>query len=201
MFKGEFDEKQKELIFKEYFGNQFFIDGSKKFHCMDIRLQHKNNNDFTIGIECKNKKTITQNDIDKFKNDKIKNNFSLSIFLSQSSVIPKRVNTNHNFKFENRELYIYSNDLNYIVIVTQIYIFQLLQSYDSKQERFTSDFFIDIITNLYKNWCCVKKTCQKLDQDLVFSLQKIGIELSNGHLYLTSKTKCKHNKTPYKLCL
>lgn len=197
MFKGEFDEKQKEIIFKEYFGSQFHIDGCKKMHCMDIRLRHKELDEIYIGIECKDKKKITQHDLDKFKNDKIKNNFNLSVFLSQSAPILSIVKKKHNFKFVNNELYIYSNDLNYIVIVTQIYIVQLLQQDEHKQERFTSDFYIDLITNLYKNWCQIKKTCQKLDQDLVFSLRKIGVELCNGHIFLTPKTKLKNTKNPY----
>ena len=82
----------------------------------------------------------------------------------------------------------------------QIFIFQIIEQQKTQEpERFTPDFFIDVLTNLYKNWSCVKKSCLKMDQDLVFSLRKIGIELNKGHLYLTSKTKCKQNKTPYKL--
>ena len=55
---------------------------------MDIRMNHKTKK-YTIGIECKNKKNIIQNDIDKFKNDKLRNNFKLSVFLSTESPIVK----------------------------------------------------------------------------------------------------------------
>ncbi len=197
MFKGEFDEKQKEHIFREYFGETFIIDGTKKMHCMDIRMKHKEF-DLTIGIECKNKKSIVQNDINKFKNDKIKNNFKLSILLSTCSSIPKKVNSINNYYYKNDELYIYSNDLYYIVIVMQVFIVQQIENIDTNNERnYAQDLFIDIITNLYKNWTNVKKTCLKMDQDFVFSLQKVGIELVNGHLYLNSKNKCKKNCNPY----
>ena len=62
----------------------------------------------------------------------------------------------------------------------QIFIFQIIEQQKTQEpERFTSDFFIDVLTNLYKNWSCVKKSCLKMDKDLVFSLQKIGIELNH----------------------
>ena len=52
-------------------------------HCMDIRLK---NNDLQIGIECKYKKSISRDDLDKFKKDKLTNNFVGGIFISTCSI-------------------------------------------------------------------------------------------------------------------
>ena len=196
MYKGEFDEKQKEIILSTYFSNQFHIDGCKKMHCMDIRLTHKNHN-YTIGIECKNKKKVIQQDLDKFKNDKLNNKFISSVFLSTDSPIKGIVTELNQFKFINDELYIYSKDTNLIVILITILIHQINNNLTNTTDCIDNQVYIDIIVNLYKNWCNVKKCCQKLDSDLVTSLKRIGIKLVNGHIYLNSKTKCKGNQSPY----
>ena len=194
MYKGEFDEKQKEHILNQYFSQDFEIDGTKKMHCMDIRMNHKTKK-YTIGIECKNKKNIIQNDIDKFKNDKLRNNFKLSVFLSTESPIRKIVLTENNYVFENNELYIYSKDTNYIIILIQVFSNLIECDEEDSTETFCKELYIDIITNTYKNWCNLKKHCVKMDQDLVNSLKKINIELVNGHLFIASKSKLK--KQPY----
>ena len=66
---------------------------------------------------------------------------------------------------------------------------------------YTNDFnkqlYLDIIVNLYKNWCNIKKFSQKLDTDLVNSLKRLDLELVNGHIFLISKNKCKGNICPY----
>lgn len=195
MYKGEFDEKQKEMILNTYFNQNFNIDGKKKMHCMDIRMNHKEHN-YTIGIECKNKKKIIQQDIDKFKNDKLNNEFKYSIFLSTDAPIKNIVEQVNCFKFLNDELYIYSKDTNLIIILFTILINQIDNNLNKKSE-IGNQLYIDIITNLYKNWTQIKKHCHKMDLDLVNSLKKIGIELVNGHIYLASKTKCKGSSGPY----
>ena len=196
MYKGEFDEKQKEIILSTYFNKQFEIDGCKKMHCMDIRMTHKIHN-YIVGIECKNKKKIIQQDIDKFKNDKLNNKFKGSVFLSTDSPIKGIVNEINHFKFINDELYIYSKDTHLIVILITILIHQINSNLNNDEDCIDNQVYIDIIVNLYKNWCNLKKMCQKLDSDLVNSLERIGIKLVNGHIYLTSKTKCKGNISPY----
>lgn len=196
MYKGEFDEKHKELILNKYFDSNFTIDGKKKMHCMDIRMIHKQKN-YTVGIECKNKKNITQKDIDKFKNDKLNNpNFKLSIFLSTDSPIKNKVCKLDNYNFINDELYIYSKDIHYIIIIIQLFI-KLYETKETDENEIGTELYIDIITNLYKNWCCLKKNCLKMDYDLVKSLKRIDINLEKGHLFIISKTKCKNNCDPY----
>ena len=195
MYKGEFDEKQKELILNNYFKNDFIIDGCKKMHCMDIRMKHKTNN-YIIGIECKNKKNIIQKDVDKFKNDKLNNKFKASIFLSTNSPIKNIVTNENDFKFINDELYIYSKDINLIIILFKIVINNINNNLDENND-FNKQLYLDIIVNLYKNWCNIKKFSQKLDTDLVNSLKRLDLELVNGHIFLISKNKCKGNICPY----
>ena len=196
MYKGEFEEKHKELILTKYFDKFFTIDGKKKMHCMDIRMIHKDKK-YTVGIECKNKKNITQKDIDKFKNDKLNNkHFKLSVFLSTDSSIKNIVTEINNHKIINDELYIYSKDVYYIIIIIQLFI-QIYETNNEEKTEFGIELYIDIITNLYKNWCCLKKQCLKMDHDLVKSLERININLDKGHLFITSKTKCKNNCCPY----
>ena len=51
--------------------------------------------------------------------------------------------------------------------------------------------------NLYQHWTAVKKACHKMDTSMVDHLQDLGLKLTNGHLYLVSKSNCKKSKSPY----
>ena len=81
----------------------------------------------------------------------------------------------------------------------QVFLFKLSnkKEKENQEQIHTNEFFIDIISNLYKNWSNVKKMSMKLDQDFIFSLKKIGIEITNGHLYLSTKNKHKKCISPY----
>ena len=192
MYKGEFEEKKKEFILKEYFGNDFIIDGDKKMNCMDIRMNHRTK-DYSIGIECKDKKNITKNDIEKFKDDKLKNKFKGSIFISISSPITKIIDEKDTFKLLNDELYIYSKDTHFIMILLKFFVDTLA---DSKRCE-NREEYSERLMNQYVQWTSIKKACLKFDKTLVKDIEKLGLKLTNGHLYLVSKTNCKKEESPY----
>jgi hypothetical protein len=191
MYKGEFEEKKKELILKEYFGNDFQIDGEKKMNCMDIRMNQLDKG-YTIGIECKDKKTLTKNDMEKFKCDKLTNKFKGSVFISVSCPIKKKSEEKNSYKLINDELYIYSSDVHYIIILLKIFVTLTESERIENTEKLT-----DTIMNMYQHWTAVKKACHKMDTSMVEHLQDLGLQLTNGHLYLVSKTNCKKSKSPY----
>ena len=138
-----------------------------------------------------------QEAVDKWSQIKLNNkHFKLSVFLSTDSPIKNIVTETNNHKIINDELYIYSKDVYYIIIIIQLFI-QIYETNNEEKNEFGIELYIDIITNLYKNWCCLKKQCLKMDHDLVKSLERININLDKGHLFITSKTKCKNNCCPY----
>ena len=191
MYKGEFEEKKKELILKEYFGTYFQIDGEKKMNCMDIRMKHLDKG-YSIGIECKDKKILTKNDMDKFKSDKLTNKFKGSVFISVSCPIKKKSEEKNSYKLINDELYIYSSDVHYIIILLKIFVSLTESERIENTEKLT-----DTVMNMYQHWTAVKKACHKMDTSMVEHLQDLGLKLTNGHLYLVSKTNCKKGKSPY----
>ena len=65
--KGKVFEYMIDLLLKHNIGNDFDIIRNNKIRRMDLRLRNKKNEECVIGIECKDKKVITKNDIDKFK--------------------------------------------------------------------------------------------------------------------------------------
>lgn len=67
MYKGEFRELRQEILMGNLFSDRYTIDGTKCIHKMDIRMIHKEHK-FTIGIETKEKKSLTPLDINKFSN-------------------------------------------------------------------------------------------------------------------------------------
>ena len=85
---------------------------------MDIRLVAEK---FTVGIECKNKLSITYNDLQKFDKDKVINTFAGAILVSTGPV-PKLLDEPNTTILENRNMYIYSDDTKYITTCIWLYV-------------------------------------------------------------------------------
>jgi len=192
MYKGEFEEKHKEMFLNENFGKIFTIDGEKKMNKMDIRMIHKCNN-YTIGVECKDKKGIIKYDIDKFSRDKLKNNFKGSIFISIDSEIPNIVEKKDNFYINKNELYIYSNNEFIIKMLINCFIKILECKTDDNLHR----IHMETMVVMYNQWSKMKKSFVEYDKCFVNYLNKTDKKLINGHIYLVTKSNCKGNKTPY----
>ena len=196
VYKGEVCEKLIESDLRECFSNdEYEIDGSKIMNAMDIRINNLLQN-LKYGLEIKNKKSITKNDIDKFINDKVTNQFNLSFFLStECPIIYKNISLNNinSYEFINdNEIYIYSNNKLYI----QIVILSFIQSNKNNNSDDNDRYLIDTINSLYKQWCDIKKVCYSMDKIFISHLDKMNISY-NGNLYLTPISKCRGQKNPY----
>ena len=182
---GEFNEQLlQEFISKKF--TDWTIDEAKKMKCMDIRMTNENLN-LSIGIECKYKKKITKTDITKFISDKSSNTFNGNIFISNSP-IPNVLSQKNSSKILNDDLYIFSDNIPYILNYIEVYI-STLDGYDEEK------VCIEDIQTLFNNHNTQKQNLLK--QDKVF-LQLIKDEkLLKNHLYLTTKSNCKNSKPPY----
>lgn len=195
VYKGEFCEKATEMILNESFGEKFEIDGSKVKEKMDIRMISKEK-DYCIGIELKEKKKLTKKeDLDKFLRDKTVNDFKGSVFISTQAPIGNIVEEKDTFKIEGDALYIYSANTELIIIIMHVYI-QYLELEQNDEKNILNER-TDMIVSLYNGWCNFKKYAASQDKLYTKYLKDIGINLSNGHIYLVSKSKCKCNKIPY----
>tara|TARA_Y100000591_G_C21822763_1_gene694666 strand:+ start:951 stop:1670 length:720 start_codon:yes stop_codon:yes gene_type:complete len=183
---GEFNEQLlQEFISKKF--KDWTIDESKKMKCMDIRM-YNNKLNLSIGIECKYKKKITKTDITKFISDKSSNKFNGNIFISNSP-IPTTLTQKDSSKILNDDLYIFSDNIPFILNYIEVYISTL------KQHEDDDNIHIEDINTLFNNHNSQKQ--QLLKQDKVF-LQLIKDEkLLKNHLYLTTKSNCKNSKPPY----
>ena len=190
-YKGEFNEQ----LLQEVISNKFTdwnIDETKKMKCMDIRLHHKSLN-LSIGIECKNKQTITKTDITKFISDKSSNKFNGNIFISNSP-IPQILKIQNSCTIINDDLYIYSQEMPTIINYLEVYISKMCEMGEECEEE-EEKINIEDIHTLFNNHNSQKQ--QLLKQDKVF-LQLIKDEsLLKNHLYITTKSRCKSNKAPY----
>lgn len=221
MYKGLFEEKKIEIILTEYFGEFFQITHEIKTKKMDILMKHKSTG-FLIGVECKNKKKITREDIDKFKRDKRDNEFDGGIFISTKSPIPYQAaapNTIENRKTDpdqktqpimsvsnfhkkrntywihENELYIFSDDS----FLIYIFILNFIQSLCSRSETLDQSYHLETICELYKQWSKMKRMFVDSDKIFIQYLKRANLfeVLGQRHLYLTHKTKCKRNNPPY----
>ena len=191
-YKGEFNEQLlQEVISKKF--TDWNIDETKKMKCMDIRLHHKTLN-LSIGIECKNKQTITKNDLTKFISDKSSNKFNGHIFISNSH-IPPFLKIQNSCTVINDDLYIYSQEIPTIINYLEVYLCKICEKNKNEEENEEEKINIEDIHTLFNNHNLQKQ--QLLKQDKVF-LQLIRDEsLLKNHLYITTKSKCKSNKPPY----
>ena len=195
VYKGEFGEKQMEYILNDLLGGEFDIDGDGSTRKMDIRLNHKTDN-YTVGVEMKKKKVLSKKqDLDKFKRDKTCNNFRGAILINTQGPIGNIVTEKETFHLDNNELYIYSDDTTFICIVVQIFI-KYLQC-ENKLVGNTMIDYIDMFSCVYNSWCDQKKVTLKLDRQISGYLKKMNIPLTNGHLFLLSKSGCRGTKAPY----
>lgn len=195
VYKGEFGEKKWETIFKENMGDEYEIDGGKEMEKMDIRIKHLETS-LVMGVETKVKKQLTKKDIQKFRRDKLKNDFMGSIFISEQCVInleEKKIEKN-GWHIVNNELYIYSSDKGLVLMLIKIFISNLLCSDESKYDMCK---LVDMIKNYYNHTYELKKIVLNTDKSFIRDLRSLNISPANGHLYLVPQSKCKGTKVPY----
>lgn len=212
MYKGEYRELYQEIVAGRLYGDTYEVDGKKKMKCMDIRLKHKTLG-FTVGLETKEKKSLTPLDISKFHEDRLNNSFQAGIMVSTQAPVKGFVVDVNTFKMTDNELYIYSNDANFIGIIIGCFLTVTEQKfirecaacessdkiYDDMKAKL--DRSVDYVKTLYSKW----QTCQKanfdFDKQLLISLKElnVSVDLFKGHRYIVSRSKCKGNKHPYGL--
>ena len=191
---GEYDEKLQEILLREEFGDEYIIDGEKKMRQMDIRMIHKITKEI-IGVECKDKKNLSKNDLDKFISDKCLNRFRGGILISKKCPIKGYVFSENSFSLKQDVLYIYSKERFYIIQLIKIYITYL----DNEVLRNNSNLLaqLDWFHTSYKTWNTTKKNILEMDKVFMNGLQLFNTPIANKHLFLISKSKCKNSVNPY----
>ena len=182
--KGSCDEKYVEVILKEVVGEQYRVDNSNKTQQMDIRI-HRTDGAFTIGVECKDKDTVTKADLDKFRRDKIRNKFYRSIFISTSPI--KYIAEDNQVAIKHDELYIVTKDPVFLAAALKLYLCQLEETGSGEPD----DMVFDSIMNTYQIWQASKKQLVKMDK-AVFEM--LGLhpdfeqKMVDKHLYMATKS-------------
>lgn len=187
--KGSCDEKYVEIILKEITNDNYYVDNSNGTQQMDIRI-HRTDGSFTIGVECKDKDTVTKADIDKFRRDKLRNRFYRSIFISTNPI--KHIADNDQVVIKNDELFIVTKDPVFLAATIKLYLCQLEATEPSKPDSMV----FDGIQNTYQIWQSSKKQAVKMDKAM---LELMGLhpefeqKFLDKHLYITSKS-CLNSK-------
>lgn len=197
VYTGMVDEKMKLRLFSKAFCNEWNITNDGKTESMDLTFENKKTK-IKIGCELKDKKNISSGDINRFRKDKAnpKNNFKAGIFISNSSNIKYGdllLDTTNTYKIINNELFIYSSDINFIIIIVSFF----LKNINDDITDFKDTEYVDTIIQFYKSWNSVKKACVSMDKQIVLSLGKLGLELDRGHIYLICKSKWRRKANPY----
>lgn len=200
MYKGEYGEKKMVILLTELFEDKYIIDSLKINKKMDIRLIHKEYG-FTIGIECKEKISLTKVDLTKYNRDKLYNDFFGSIFISTQSPIFDIVKNEDHYSFLDNDLFIYSNNIGLLGILISCFIQLMEKKFLEKKEDCTKKMndMIEHVLLTYKNWNDIKKKMKDMDNNFLKTLSFMGINerVINGHIYLGSKSKYKGGKSPY----
>jgi hypothetical protein len=183
--KGACDEKYVEIIMKEVASSLYTVDNSDGIQKMDVRL-HRKDGAFTIGIECKDKDTVSKADLDKFKRDKVLNKFHRSVFVS-TSPIKRLVEGENQVLVKGDELYIVTKDPVFLGAVMKLYLSELENSDGNPPDCMV----FDAIINTYEAWQTSKKQLIKMDK-AILSLMNLHPEFNekciSKHLYLSIKS-------------
>lgn len=188
------------------------IDERDRIKACDVRLDVQ---DFGIvGIEVKDKVTITKDDIDKFNKDRISNAFVASIFWSKNAEIPylslsKETLQDGDFvHVEGSVMYVCSDDIPSSVLLIYVFLCCLKASklaghsgeHFNLTEIITTMF--DMLKNHYVALNAMKKQLKELDKMMVNDIEAIQKICSRvrklklpkittyGHLYLVCKSSC-----------
>ena len=207
MYKGESFEKKVSITLEESSISSFCtVDSQKMNRMMDIRLLHKFKNNYKIGIECKDKKVITKEDLTKFKRDKLENSFNYGVFVSTSK-IPHILENENEYKIVDNEIYIYSKEENFIKLIPCIIncIISTINDEEEEEEEEEEGYnkeerikeLIDRIINIYNGWRKVQKQNLEYDKIIVDTIRNISESELKGHLYIASKSNLKGGKTVY----
>ena len=169
--KGKtFEEKiiymLKEINREENLG--FKIDDNNKTKACDIRFEYR---ELLIGIEAKDKKKITKDDINKFNRDRIMNNFAGAIFWSKESKIHGGEDTGEGDNYFNisndKCLFLRGNDFDrsvYIIFTYAKFLFLMKNQETPSQD--ISDMIskmFNMISLQYTQFGKLKKEVQTLD--------------------------------------
>ena len=179
--KGDLYEIFLERLLQSKCNDRWNIIRNRKTRCMDVRLILKENTDVIIGIECKNKKTITKNDITKFKRDKVINKFTRSIFISRYK-IPNILTKEDSCTIIDDDLYIYTNTPIFLSGIIMCYLTHI-----TKETKETQSY-LEKILHLYELWKESQKTHLELDKMFLNLLNDFNEDVPNGHLYLVTKS-------------
>jgi len=212
MYKGEYRELRQEIAAGNLYGKKYEVDGKKKMNCMDIRLISREHG-YTVGIETKEKKALTANDIDKFHKDRINNRFYAGIMISTQAPIKGYVTEEHTYKITDNYLYIYSNDANMIGIAIGCFLDITENRYIKEQAacESTSEAYakleakmnnsLEHCITMYKKWQQIQKANMDYDKQMIIGLVNMGAkeELFKNHRYVITRSKCKGKKHPYGL--
>lgn len=188
--KGICDEKYVEIIMKEVASDSYIIDNDDGIRKMDIRL-HRKDESFTIGIECKDKCSITKDDIDKFHRDKLSNKFHRSIFIS-TCPIKNIVENEDNIFVKGDELYIVTKNPVFLGAVMKLYLEQLDK--EGGEDSNPTSMVFDSILNVYTNWQATKKQNAKFDKTVLVMMglhPDFGDKLLSKHVYITGRNNIK----------
>ena len=193
--KGICDEKYVEIVLKEVAGDKYIVDNGDATKMMDVRLIRKDGS-FTIGIECKDKDTVSKADIDKFRRDKVKNKFKRSIFIS-TTPIKNVLEENNQVLLQDDEMFIVTNDHVFLGAVMKLYLANL--EIPEKEDCFDTKAIFDNIIDTYNTWQATKKQHLKLDQSFLrmLNLTPEFTSMVKGHIYLGVTSKFKSGKAPY----
>ena len=192
--KGACDEKYVEIVLKELVGDVYSVDNGDGTKKMDVRLV-RNDGSFTIGIECKDKKKITKEDIEKFKRDKMKNKFKRSIFIS-THPIKNIVDEENQVKIDGDEMWVVTKDHIFLAAVMKLYLANLEYEIDNV---FDKKLMFDEMIDTYNTWQSTKKQLVKLDEKFL-RMMKLTPDFQrtiSKHIYYGVQGKFIAGRAPY----
>jgi len=192
---GESFEKYIELGLLEHFADKFNIDGDSSNFCMDIRMINDYHN---IGIEAKSKNKIISKDITKFTRDKVTNHFTSSVFISEFATIPNKTTKQNSWFINNDELWIQSDDIQFICSAISSFITFLDRNNQDSNINIINQQN-DFILSLYDKHHETISSLIRQDKQFYHYLKNNNPDKLKNHHYIVpiNKLTAKNQRNPY----
>lgn len=191
VYKGACDEQYVKILLRQALqGTEWELDDRRKMNMMDLRIHR---GDVVVGVECKDRKKITQADLDKFHSDHDLQRFSRSIFIA-TSAIPKLLPDPNTLLVRNNFIYVHTVDHVFLAAV----LMQLVQTLPCQRDTTVElGNVLHVVTTLYTTWQNTKKELARLDRMFLQALAISDLPMEKNHIYIKNNASKGYSATVF----
>lgn len=189
-WKGQLHERTVQALLQKHTGHMGWkVELTAAPHCMDIRVKEELTG-HVVGIECKDKITVTRADVDKFKRDLASNSMCGGVFVATTPIPGLGAG---GMALDTLQQLFVEEPHPHSFVRTAVPFIQtcfLRASAPAQDEQATR--MLDTLTNQVHTLCRtfhdLKRTASRMDDCIHNMMELVSLEPPKGYLYLAPKS-------------